>query len=293
MKKIVIAGSTGFVGTGIVSELLGQGYDVYALVRKKSEGESATGVREIVCDLFQPDSYASQIKGCDVFINAIGIIREKSSSGVTFERIHTELNARLIEAAKAAGIRSYVLVSALGVSPDGVSRYQTSKFAAEQELKSSGLRWAVFRPSFVLGPGSGFLKEITPVVKAPVTPVFGSGEYRFEPVHRDVLAKAMVALLAREDAWERVYELRGEESYSYLEILSEIGRSLGKKKVRFIKIPLWLVRPLVWLLGWLPFFPITMDQLNMLVQGNTGDGMNAVEEFGISWYGLEEALERS
>lgn len=294
MKKIVIAGATGFVGSGIVNELLTQGYEITALVRNRSDAYAENDAyREHECDLFDPGSYASEMTGAYAVINSIGIIQEKPSKNVTFERIHTKLNQQLLHAAKESGAGRYILISALGVRPDGVSRYQTSKWAAEQEIISSGLDYGIFRPSFVLGEGSGFLQEIAPVVKFPLVPVFGDGEYRFQPVHRSVLAKAVAALLGSESSWNRVYEVRREESYSYKEILQAIGRWLGRKNVRLVHVPVWMVKLGVRLFGWLPFFPITMDQLNMLLEGNVGAGHNAVEEFDLEWYELDEALERS
>jgi len=265
-----------------------------ALVRKQSGAHAENSqYREHECDLFDLDTYSEAIASCSVMINAIGIIREKPSKGITFERIHTELNRSMLKAAVAKGIQSYILISALGVRKEGISRYQTSKWQAEQEIQSSGMNWGIFRPSFVLGKGSGFLAEIGPVVSLPLVPVFGDGEYRFQPVHRDVLAAAVVALLNSKNSWNQIYELRGSESYSYRDILTAIGKARGKKKVRFVSVPVWMVKLGITLFCWLPFFPITKDQLKMLLEGNVGSGTNAVEEFDIPWKSLEESLRDS
>jgi uncharacterized protein YbjT (DUF2867 family) len=294
MKKVAVTGATGFVGSGLVDELLQKGYDVLALVRKKSDRHS-TEPRyvELECDLFDPHSYSNALKECDLIINSVGIIRENPGRGITFEKLHTELTITLVDTAKTSGVKDFILISALGVREEGVSRYQTSKFKAEQYLMQSGLRWSIFRPSFVLGPESGFISELGFVAKLPVVPIFGDGLYNFEPVHRDILAAGVSVLLERDEGWEQILEFRGKEQYTYLEIIRGIRKKFGKDKSLFLHVPKWLVKFGIWLFGWLPFFPITMDQFKMLIEGNTGSGVNAVELLKLPWYNLEESLSRS
>jgi NADH dehydrogenase len=183
-----------------------------------------------------------------------------------------------------------MLISALGVRQDGVSRYQTSKYEAECRIRESSLAWTIFRPSFVIGPGAGFVSEISPIVRFPLIPVFGRGDSRFEPIDLRMLADAVVTSIDNTAARNALFELRGENSYSWVEILREIARALGKKKARFFHVPVWFVKLMVFLFGWLPLSPISRDQLAMLLEGNTGNGRNAVEELGLDWIEFPDAI---
>lgn len=291
-KQVFIAGGSGFVGSGIVERLLRSHWHVIALVRKPETFpfHSDDKLELLAGDALETESFKDRMNSCSAVINSIGIIREKRLRGITFERLHVDATRNLLAETKRTSIDHFVQISALGARPDGVSRYQTTKYEAEELVRNSGLPWTIFRPSFIIGPGIGFISTIKPIVKLPLTPVFGDGSYRFEPVDRRVLADGVVRSLDNPATFNTVLEFRGERSYSYIEILDHIGKALGKKKVRKVRLPLWLVKPMVWAFGRLPFSPISLDQLKMLVEGSTGSGRNAVEELNLQWIELPEAI---
>jgi uncharacterized protein YbjT (DUF2867 family) len=123
-----------------------------------------------------------------------------------------------------------------------------------------------------------------------VIPVFGRGDFKFEPVDQRVLAEAVATSIDHPAASNAVFEIRGEGSHSWKDILREIAHALGKKKIRFIHFPVWFVRSMVFLFGWLPISPMSRDQLDMLLEGNTGNCRNAVEELKLDWIDLREAI---
>lgn len=292
-KKVFIAGGSGFVGSGLVERLLKSRWQVVALVRKPEAFpfDADDNLELLAGDALEPDSFKGRMEGCSAVINSIGIIREKRLRGITFERLHVEATRNLLMEAQRMKIEHFLQISALGAREDGVSRYQTTKYEAEELLRNSGLPWTIFRPSLIIGPGIGFVSTIRPVVRLPITPVFGDGGYRFEPVDRRVLAEGVARSIVNPAAFNAVFEFRGDRSNSYVEILDLIGKAIGKKKVRTLRLPLWLVKPMVLAFGWLPFSPISFDQLKMLVEGSTGSGRNAVDELNLQWIELPEAIE--
>lgn len=293
MGSIFVAGASGFVGAAVVGALLDAGYRVKALARRADRVPlpARPGLQVIEGDALVPGPWRDEMRDCAAVINCIGIIREYPRRGITFERLHVEANARLLEVARAAGVPRYLLISAHGARPDGVSRYQTTKFRAEEELRASGLSWTIFRPSLVIGPGVGFLSQISPIVRfMPVVPLFGDGLSRYEPVDRRVLASSVAVALAHRSAPGSVYEFRGERSWTYRELLDAVGAAWGRKKVRKIALPLGFVRFMIAAFGWLPFAPITRDQLEMLVEADVGTGPDASKELGVTWIPLEESL---
>jgi len=284
--KVFLTGGTGFVGKGIRAALRQAGHETVCLVRPGSEGKLAEEAQEkerfalVPGDLFDLPSLTRGMQGCDAVIHLVGIIREQPSKGITFQRIHVEGTQNVLEAAKAAGIKRFIHMSALGARVDAASAYHRTKFAAEQLVQNSGIPWVVFRPSVIFGPGKDFVSIVTELVRLPLTPVIGDGSYLLQPVARETVADVFVQALTREDTTFQTYEAGGPEPLSYTRILDEIGAVLGKRRVRKVHIPLPLMKPVVDLLGNFSFFPITPTQLTMLLEGNVcQDGERLYQTF--------------
>src|SRR5262245_19323239 len=154
-QTVAVAGATGFVGRHIVRELLARGSVVRALVR---DPEKARGIRDERVQLVMGgpgDPAAALVAGASACVNAVGILRE--ARGSTFNQAHVETTRSLVGACLGAGVRRFVQVSALGVSEEGTTGYQRSKFDAEQIVRRSGLDWTILRPSLIHGRDSGFM----------------------------------------------------------------------------------------------------------------------------------------
>src|SRR4051794_10564195 len=119
-SRVMVSGASGFVGTAIVEELVSRNYSVNALVNKR-QIRAGSQVESIKGSLFDRQSLLTAMRGCDAVIHLVGIIMERPSKGITFERIHFEGARNIVDAAKAAGIKRYIHMSALGTRPDAVS----------------------------------------------------------------------------------------------------------------------------------------------------------------------------
>src|SRR5438309_11549323 len=107
-----------------------------------------------------PYCLAQGMAGCDAVIHLVGIIREHPSIGATFERVHTKGTINVLEAAATVGARRYVHMSALGTRVGAHSRYQRTKWAAEEAVRASPIPWTIFRPSVIYGRGAGFVSML-------------------------------------------------------------------------------------------------------------------------------------
>ncbi|WP_231571672.1 complex I NDUFA9 subunit family protein [Gordoniibacillus kamchatkensis] len=284
-----VTGGTGYVGSAILKRLLADGHEVRCLVRggagrlrgAGSSADAAEGRLVAACgDLLAPDSYKEALRGTDAVVHLVGIIREKPRRGVTFRRIHVDGTDMLVTAAREAGVPRFVHMSALGARPNAVSGYHRSKCEAEERVRSSGVPHTIFRPSVIFGPGDEFVNMLAGLVKAPVTPVFGNGLYRMQPVSLHTVADVFAKALAADPAGE-TYEVGGPEQIPYNEMIKEIARALGRS-VRLLHMPLWAAKPLVKTMQRFPFFPVTEDQLTMLLEENIcRDGNRFVQVFGV------------
>src|SRR5215208_4304157 len=130
--RVFVTGGSGFVGSAVIDALLARGYGVNALVNRHDLPNRGDSVRSIKGGLFDREALEEGLAGCDAAIHLVGIIMERPSRGVTFERIHFEGTKNVVDAALRSGVRRYVHMSALGVRPDAVSAYHRTKFLAEQ-----------------------------------------------------------------------------------------------------------------------------------------------------------------
>ena len=287
--KIFISGGTGFVGGHVCRALRERGHELRLLVHRRGGG-AESGIEYVEGDVTHTESFAAQIKGCDAVINLVGIIREFPSNGITFERLHVQATAAMLEAARKAGINRYLQMSALGVRADAVSAYHQTKWRAEESVRGSGLEWTIFRPSLIFGPRDAFINMLAAQLRlAPVMPVIGSGSYRLQPIHADDVARCFALALEMPGTVGRTYELCGVDRLSYEELLDAISAVMGKAPPIKPHAPLGLMKLIIPFMEKIPQFPITMDQLQMLLEENICGG-EWRQVFGFEPRGLQEGI---
>jgi uncharacterized protein YbjT (DUF2867 family) len=268
--RIFLTGGTGFVGTNLRSALAGR--PLKLLVRDASRDPAlASGDVEVVAgDVTDPASLRGALDGCEAAINLVAIIDEEG--GATFDGVIRQGTAHVVAAAKAARVRRFLQMSALGTMHDPAFPYFEAKWQAEQVVKASGLAWTIFRPSIVFGPGDKFINVLADLVrKAPIIPVVGPGENRFQPVAVEEVATCFVAALDDPTTVGQTFELGGPDVLTYEQLLDLIATKLGKRK-RKVHVPVGLMRPVVKLAKPLPKSlrpPVTAEQLKMLAVDNS------------------------
>jgi NADH dehydrogenase len=270
--KIFIAGGTGFVGGHLTAELLRHGHEL-VLLSQSGSGSSESAISVVKGDVTDPASYQQAMKGCDVVINLVGIIREFPAKGITFERLHVEATRCMVQATHHAGVLRYLQMSALGTRLDAVSDYHRTKWRAEEIVRNSSLAWTIFRPSLIFGPKDAFVNMLAANLRlAPVMPTMGDGTYRLQPIHGADVARCFAEVLERSETVRQIYELCGEDRLTYRELLDAIAEALGKDRPLKPALPLSLMKPVIKALQGFSAFPITMDQLQMLLEENICDG---------------------
>src|SRR5262249_11196589 len=126
--RVFLTGATGFVGRNVLKRLLEEGHTVRALVRdpQKAGRLVQAGVELVPGDVVEGRGLDQGPQGCDAVIHLVGIIVEKGKN--TFEAVHHLGTRNVVEAARRAGVKRFVQMSALGVRADGPAPYQTTKW---------------------------------------------------------------------------------------------------------------------------------------------------------------------
>ncbi|BCS52153.1 complex I NDUFA9 subunit family protein [Geobacter sp. SVR] len=270
--KIFIAGGTGFVGSHLQRELLRRGHSLRLLIHRRS-ADIAPDVEQIEGDVTRQESLERAAEGCQAVINLVGIIREYPGRGITFEKLHVQATGNMLAMTRQCGIRRFLQMSALGTRPAAVSDYHRTKFRAEELVRHSGLEWTILRPSLIFGPRDAFVNMLAAQLRlAPVMPVIGDGHYRLQPIHADDVARCFALALELPQTIGHCFELCGNERLTYLELLDSVAEATGTRPPVKPRLPVGLMKLMIPTLQRIPQFPITMDQLQMLLEGNTCDG---------------------
>ena len=285
---VFLTGATGFVGSYILQELINEGHNVRCLMRDTSVSLNVESpqVKKVKGDVTKPKTLTGLIRGCDAVIHLVGIIKENVGAGVTFENMHEKATMHVVDEAIASDVTTFIQMSANGARSKGVSAYQTTKWKAEQYVKKAGFKhWTIFRPSVIFGkPAPGqpeFTSQLvdTLIRPFPVLPVFGDGAYQMQPIAVEDVASAFVQALTKSNTHEQIYPVAGADVFAYTEILDVLAEGAGMSPKPQIKQPLWLVRPVIHSVGKLGILPITPDQFEMLIEGNTCDPTTFYRDF--------------
>ena len=295
---ILVTGGTGFVGPRVVRALRERDQPVRALVRNP-DGRSATtlaawGAELVHGDMTDRESLRRAVEGSEAVVHLVAI---RQGSAEQFRRVMEEGTRELVAAAKEAGLKRFVLMSALGTSEQtkDLVPYYHAKWEMEQAVSSSGLEHVIFRPSFVFAKDGGILPTFRRLARvSPVTPIIGSGKQRIQPVWIEDVATYFAQGVDKAEAANRIFELGGPDAVSWNEFWSQLKRALGQRRPS-VHVPMALMRANALLTERLPGnVPLTRDLLKMLEHGdNVVSNDDAVRTFRLPLVPLDEQLRRA
>ena len=293
---ILVTGGSGFVGGHVVHELRGRGLPARCLVRDLRKGSklAAWGCELAEGDMTDAASLRRAVAGCDTVIHLVAIRQGRQER---FRRIMIEGTRDLLAAAKEAGVRRFVHMSALGTSEQtkDLVPYYGAKWETEQLVRGSGIPHVIFRPSFIFAADGGILPTFVKLARfTPVTPIIGSGRQRVQPIWADDVAKYFADAVTRDDVADRLFELGGPDVVSWNEFWERLKR-VRRMRRPTIHVPVRLMRVNAFVTERLPGdIPLTNDLLTMLEHGdNVVSNDDAVRTFELPLVPLDDQLRRA
>ena len=210
-------------------------------------------------------SVADAVRGADFVVNLVGILQP--SGRQRFGDIHGKAPETIAKAAKAAGARGFVQVSAIGADRVARSAYARTKGEGEARALAAFPQTVVLRPSLVFGPEDQFFNRFAGLAAfSPVLPLIG-GRTRFQPVYVGDAARAVAAAVSERATEGAVYELGGPTVYTFREILEKVCE-WTQRSPALLPIPFWMAKIPAFFVQFLPGAPITLDQLRLLQRDN-------------------------
>jgi uncharacterized protein YbjT (DUF2867 family) len=232
MKKVLVAGATGYLGRFVVREFKKQGYWVRTLTRNAAKLESLS---EYIDEKFNgkvtdSNSLSGICKDIDIVFSSVGITKQKD--GLSYMDVDYQGNINLLEEAKREKTLKFIYVSVFNAEKMNELKGVEAKISFEEELKKSGVDYSIIYPNGFFSDMLEYLK----MAKKGRGYVFGSGENKINPIHGEDLAEVCVGAASGQ---EKEINVGGPDILTHNQILTIAFESLGKK-VKISRIPIWM-----------------------------------------------------
>ena len=294
IQSVCVIGGSGFLGRNVVQKLAAAGIAVRVPTRRRERAKRLIVLPTadvLNADVHDPATLNRLFAGVDAVISLAGILHESRAGD--FARVHTELPRRIVDACREQGVQRLIHVSALKAAHDAPSAYLRSKAGGEQQVRvghASGIRTTIFRPSVLFGRDDRFLNMFARLGQLlPAIPL-GSPQARFQPIHVEDVAQAIVDCLPDPRCFDQSYDLGGPKAYTLQQLVEYVGRVVGTERP-----VLPLNDSLAWLQAlafeWLPLKILTRDNVLSMKVDNTCDGPFP-DVFGFAPAALEAVVPR-
>jgi len=237
MKKILVAGSTGYLGQFVVKELKERGYWVRALARDRSKlAHLEAFIDEIVVgEVTEPETLRHICDDIDVVFSSIGITKQKGK--LTFKDVDYQGNKNILDLALKTDVKKFIYVSVYNGSKLKHLDIVKAHELFVEALKASGIDYSILRPTGYFSDMGEFLK----MAKRGRVFLFGKGENRMNPIHGLDLAVSCVDAISSQD---KEVNIGGPQALSYREI-GQIAFESYHKPIKITSVPIWLIKIIV------------------------------------------------
>ena len=227
--RLIITGSTGYIGARLVATARERGFDVVEFGRR-------SGAKWRIGD----EPVASDLEGAAAVIHLAHSWATEPQAAEE-NNINISGTVKLAEAARAAGVPHFVFSSSTSSRQEALNVYGRTKFRIKQHLASSSAAPIVRLARIGLVYGGprvamyGLMAKLAGL--SPLLPMIGLSR-KVQPIHLDEVAAGLLALATRQDPQPQTFVLAQEEPISFAAWLGIVRRSQGKSKLHFIPIPL-------------------------------------------------------
>lgn len=273
-KLVTVFGGSGFVGRHTVSALAKRGWRVRAAVRRPDlaghlQPMGAVGqIHAVQANLRYADSVRAAVQGADCVINAVGILTPTGKQ--TFAAVQAEGARAVARAAREAGVKRFIHISAIGASRSSSANYARTKAEGEDAVLQEFPGAIILRPSIVFGPEDEFFNRFASLARiSPFMPSIGGGRTKFQPVYVGDLAAAIANAAEGQGKAGTVFEIGGPEVFTFRRLLELTQEFTGRDRP-YLPMPFWLAKLQALMTAPLPnaLRPVTLDQVKMLQTDN-------------------------
>lgn len=232
MKKILLAGTTGYLGSHIAKRLIQKAYDPRVIVRSPDKlRQFGIEVEDMLhAEVTRPETLKGCCKGIDTVISTVGITRQKD--GLTYLDVDYQANLNLLNEARENGVRKFIFVSVLNGEKMRYLKICDAKERFVEQLEKSGLNYCVIRPNGFFSD----MSEFYAMARKGSIYLFGDGEQITNPIHGEDLAEVCIDAI---DGVDNEIRVGGPETLSYNQIANIAFEVVGTEP-KINRIPNWV-----------------------------------------------------
>jgi NADH dehydrogenase len=233
--RIAVTGAYSYSGKYIARRLLDAGHSVLTLTDHPERPDPFGGrVPAFPLDFSRPDELASNLRGADVLVNTYWV--RYPHAGMTYAKA-VQNTRTLLAAARQAGVRRLVHTSIANPDPDSPLPYYAGKGRLEEDIRASGLSYAILRPTVIFGREDVLINNIAWFLRRfPLFAIPGDGRYKLQPIYVDDLAALAADGVGRSDSY--VVDAIGPETFAFTDLVRMLKQIVGSRAVVFHAPPL-------------------------------------------------------
>lgn len=268
MGKILVTGSTGYVGGRLVPELISRGYKVRVMIRKYADDfrQRWPGAEIIVADALDPISLDKALDGIHT---AYYLIHSLLLGHKEFELKEIQAANNFSKTAAEKRVRRIIYLGGLGDTSTSLSPHLRSRTKVAKIFSKSEVPTTIMRAAIIVGSGSASYELIMHLVKnCFIIPIPGWAKTVCQPIGiRDVI-KYLVGVLELPETSGRTYDIGGSNILSYEKMLKILSDLLGKK-ILFIPSPVPWILPYAYFANL--FTPVPGRIIRNLLEGTKNE----------------------
>jgi len=268
MKKVLIFGGSGHIGTNLIKQLTKKNYIVTVVTRNlhkkgvKLKTQGNPGYLEIIeANIFDEEQLNNLFNDKDICINLVGILFENKKN--TFNNIHVKFPTILSKKCEKYKLKQFIHISALGIEKAIDSKYALSKLEGEKSVINNFSKTTILKPSIIFSVDDNFSCRLLSLLSLlPIFPLYYNGKTKFSPIHVSEICE-IISNVIEKNICSDIIECVGPEELSLKEIIKKLLISIDKKRL-LIPIPLQIAKVIAFFFEKFPNPLLTRDQLKIL-----------------------------
>ena len=267
-NKVITIFGAGFIGKSLIFKLLQDGYFINVVCRNpylKGNLRAMGNVGQLEInygDITKSKTIESYFERSDYIINLVGVLAENSKNKYSEAHVLGPQNIGLL--AKKYNISRLVHISSIGADKKSNIKYQKTKGEGEIVIKENYKDVNIIRPSIVFGPEDGFFNVQAKLLKSsPITPLFGGGKNKFQPIYVNDLVDGIINILKQDKYKGKLFEFGGPDIMTMEEVYRFLMRELKIKRL-LIPTPVFVASLMAQFIQLLPNPIITTDLVKAL-----------------------------
>jgi nucleoside-diphosphate-sugar epimerase len=257
--RILVTGSSGFIGAAVVSALAASGHSVRAASRRRTVATQSNVEWAQLADLGSAVDWNSLVGGMDIVVHLAAIAHRGDSDSPDYEKVNRTATAELAQACRSQNVKRLIFMSSIGAQtgsaadhvvteldrPRPVTAYDRAKLAAEEEIRTAGVPFTILRPVVVYGPGAkANVALMMRLAASPLPLPFGAFNNRRSLLAIDNLVQAVLFCLEGSTTLNQTFVVCDPEPITLAEMLATLREAAGHSP-RLVSVPPVAVRAII------------------------------------------------